>query len=200
MTDQLPEEADNYLKAIDLQIDSITVVDKPQNDYDHALADLLVQLHELKAQIIVNPSTSSLWMSRKRPAEDGQSVNTRLKRIRLEEPVECSTCLEFVFPDNTTTLKCCKTIYCKPCFCEWFSTALSTKQLPQCCDVRIEPKDYPAKFTRSLVRQYKAVVQELEAERKLWCSNADCRSFIKVSPLLFSITTGHEASNEYSPD
>lgn len=183
--EQLPEEARNYITTIDLQISLITGYKYSNQDYDHALADQVAALQELKELVKADPSICSLERPQKRPADDADSdmETPRARPVRRPRTVklhECSTCLDSFPRREVTVLKCCKTVYCTPCFGEWFTAALSTKQLPKCCEIGIEPKDYNGKLNKDLVKQYKVVVKEHEAERKLWCSNMDCRAFIKV--------------------
>lgn len=182
---RLPEEARNYIETIYLQIASITGFQIPLSDYDHALADQVAVLQELKGLVEADPSICSLERPQKRSAESvdnetGGAAQRPAKRPRVAKLFECSTCFDMLPSREVTKLKCCKTVYCTPCFGEWFRAALATKQLPKCCDIGIEPQDYKGKLDRVLTTQYKAVVKEIEAERRLWCSNMECRAFIKV--------------------
>lgn len=191
LPEDLPEEAKAYIRTIDLQIASITGFSSPNNDYEHALAEQITQLRDLRLRVIRKPSIASLHTPRKRRIEESSPTEAHRakasKRVRLVQQSECSTCLENHPVGRVITLKCCSMIYCRPCFCAWFEAALSAKQLPKCCETGIEPKEYPATLTKPLIGQYKRVVKEIEAERKLWCANMDCRAFIKVR--LFSLLT-----------
>lgn len=191
--EHLPEEARNYIQTINLQIVSITGFQYPITDYDHALADQVAALREHIELVKADPSICSLIRPEKRTAEDVDDIENSsalrpVRRARVAKLYECSTCLDSHPRGQVTILKCCKTVYCTTCFGEWFTAALSTKQLPKCCDIGIEPKDYQGKLDKDIRKQYKAIVKELEAERKLWCANMTCRAFIKV----FSVYSNFE--------
>lgn len=188
----LPQEAQEYIDTINLQIASITGIGAPQTDYEYALVDQVAALQELKRLVIADPSVVAIERPLKRELEDTEDISTTVegppaKRQRVFKLLECSTCLERFSRKDTMKLKCCRTTYCIPCIQEWFTTALASKQLPKCCEQGIVPSEYRTKFTTANVAQYKAVVKEVEAERKLWCANENCRAFIKVCNLSFCI-------------
>lgn len=75
MTDYLPEEMGNYLATIDLQINSITRNHDPNDDYDKALEDLVVELQQLKTRLQVLALSSQLLVHRVAP----RLTTTRLR-------------------------------------------------------------------------------------------------------------------------
>lgn len=188
--EDLQKTARDYRKTIDLQVSSITDFEPPDDDYKHALADQVAVLEELKEEVKADPSVASPTTPRKRPAEvDGEeavSPATPSKRPRAVKLVECSTCFESHSRKDSLTLRCCKTVYRLPCLHQWFTTALSAKILPKCCDKEIEPRNHRPKFTTPLAAQYRAVADELGAERKLWCAHEACGAFIKVMITYFT--------------
>lgn len=76
MTDYLPEGIRNYLATVDLQINSITRNHDPNDDYDKALEDLVVELLQLKIRL----TAQALALSSQLPVH---RVAPRLTTTRL---------------------------------------------------------------------------------------------------------------------
>lgn len=180
MAAEAPEDARNLLRTIDFQIESINIGPHYTNDEVHALKQQIAELQAWKQEIEANPCSATL----KRAAEE--SADAPIRKRRKPGPItnECSTCMDETPVRHMARLKCCRTRYCNTCFQEWFVAALETKQLPKCCDVGIEPKDYARFLTTEVKKKYKRITAELDAERKIWCANPVCAAVIKVDLLL----------------
>lgn len=187
--DDLPEAARNLLQSIDLQLRYVVVERGLQNDHTFALTQQRHELEEWKRQILADPTSILASNAIKLEATDEEGSvditgNVQLapaaKRSKRARTTECSTCFDYFRLTETVRLRCCSVRYCRNCFREWFTAALDTKQLPKCCDVGIEPKDYARHLNADIKKKYKDVTTELDAERRLWCSDPDCKVFIKV--------------------
>ena len=106
------------------------------------------------------------------------------KRLKLAVESECNTCFE-VFPNlSMARLKCCKVLCCKDCFRQWFEVALTSKELPKCCGIEIAPAEYAKYLDVETLKKHETLVAEINARRRLQCSNPACRTSIQVSRTL----------------
>lgn len=180
MAVEIPKDAHNLLQTINLQIESITIVQHYTDDEVHALNQQLAEFQAWKREIEANPSSATLERAAEEPADE--PIPKRRKPVPIMS--ECSTCMEESPIRDVAKLNCCNTRYCKTCFQAWFTAALDTKQLPKCCDVGIEPKDYATFLIPAVKKKYKQVTVGLDAERKILCANPACGVVIKVNLLL----------------
>lgn len=100
---------------------------------------------------------------------------------------ECSTCFETKPDRDVTNLECCDTNYCRTCFQTWFQTSLDSKNIPKCCGQEISILDHTKLLKVALRKKHAEVKDEVEADRKIYCSNSQCGRFIKVSISLFGL-------------
>lgn len=98
---------------------------------------------------------------------------------------ECSTCFETKRDRDVTNLDCCDTLYCRTCFQTWFETALNSKTIPKCCGQEIRVIEHEKLLKVAIRKKHAEVKDEVEADRKIYCSNPGCGRFIKVSPTFF---------------
>lgn len=180
MAVEIPKDAHSLLQTINLQIESITIGQHYTDDEVHTLNQQLAELQAWKRGIEANPSSATLKRAAEEPADE--PIPNRRKPVPTMS--ECSTCMEESPIPDVGKLNCCNTRYCKTCFQAWFTAALDTKQLPKCCDVGIEPKDYARFLAPAVKKKYKQITAELDAERKIWCANPSCGVVIKVNLLL----------------
>ena len=183
MTEALPEDARNLIQTIDIQLESIIVHEDFTNDETEALLQQRAALEEWKREILAQPDTASIKTSKREALDDEIDADAAAKRVKWTPETECCSCLQTFRNRLTVKLKCCETRYCKECFQQWFDAALTTRQLPKCCEIGIEPTEYSRDLNADIKRRYKVVAAEIDAEKKLWCSNAACRVFIKVGPV-----------------
>jgi len=176
MTDNSDTEARaSLLQTIDLQLEAIDDGDFTSDDHAQAFEEFRKELEEWKEDIEAG-GPISLSILGKRSAEEVEFSTPGPKR-RLGE---CSSCCDTIPVTTLARLRCCHERYCKPCFEEWFNASLATRVLPRCCDDVVDPKEYTRWLSAGLKARYRTLKAELDAERKLYCSNPSCGKLIKV--------------------
>lgn len=160
MVDKLPKAARDLLRTIDLQLTSIEGNLGQDSDLDFALREQRSELEEWRQQILDEP-----------------------KQARLRKQAECGTCLEVNPKGDMLKMQCCNARYCKSCFQEWVQGFVNAQELPKCCDTEIVVAKAPYRFylDKETKKKHKGLKRELDAKRKLWCSNKSCGKLINVS-------------------
>lgn len=151
-------------KAVEMQVQEITGSNNDA-DPDETYAMQIWQQELLGAK---RPNS----FSTPKPAKRRQSI---------VQGKECSTCFETKRDRDITELECCKTLFCRTCFQMWFETSLADKMVPKCCGQEVIMEDHMKLLKAVIRKRYSEVKDEVNADRKIYCSNSGCGRFIKVS-------------------
>lgn len=186
----------SVLHSIDLQLEELGDLNDGDyngdnnDDHAHAIALQRAMLLETKREIMqtrhVSPPTTSQASSKSRnrqlkhEPEDDQIVSSDDSQKPGTELSECAVCGDKSPTEDMFDVECCGSTYHEKCFQDWFDAWLNSRQLLKCCGEAFDPDSLRDMLPESSCQRYKKLKREMEADHKLYCSNAHCAAFLDV--------------------